>query len=103
METRQITQVHIFFILLNPVYGRYEDREVAACALNAQDLVSFYNNNLLQPNERYRDEVGKYRSFIKGPLFDYNPNESYDEMSVREVWVPIDDLNSLRAKYYFIQ
>lgn len=101
METRQITQVHVFFVVLNNIYGRFEDREIVAVSDDYQKLLDFYYSNLLPENERFRDEQGMYRSFANGPFYNYNPIMcEYD--GFKDEWVSLEEYEKIKSRYYFI-
>ena len=108
METRQITQIHIFYLVLNGVYHRCEGRNIVAVSDELSTIISLYNNNLLPPEERYRDDLGRYRSFREGPLHDYNPVPfqlydvtNYDNLGIKDTWVNEDEIYNLKNKYHW--
>lgn len=109
METRQITQGHIYYLVMNGVYDRCEDRNVAAVSEDLNVLLSFYNENLLPYEERYRDDNHMYRSFKKGLLHNYNPVpfeltgvQNYDGLGIKDAWVDRDALYDIRSRYQWI-
>ena len=109
METRQITQVHIYYLVLNGVYDRCEDRNVVAVSGEPSTLISLYNENLLPDEERYRDELNRFRSFRKGILHDYNPVpfflnsvECYDGLGIRDTWIDENELYNIQSKYHWV-
>ena len=103
METRQITQGHIYFIVLNNMYGTAENQEIVAMSDDKDKLIELYKNNLLPLGERYHDEGGMYRSFVKGIFHDYNP-PMYEEVyeCLKDSWVPIDEIEQAKSKFYFV-
>lgn len=101
METRQITQVHIYFIVLNGVYDRCEDRNIVAVSDDKNRLMEFYNNNLLPPDNRFRDNAGMFRSFKEGPLYNYNPGYNLKEI-FKDEWISMEELNNVKSRYYFV-
>ena len=70
METRTITQVHIYYLVLN-TFGAAEDGAIVAISDERQKLVDYYNSQLLV--EGVRDSAGYYHSFEEGSLYNYNP------------------------------
>ena len=55
METRTITQGRIFILNLN-TFGRAEDTAIAAISDDYNTLASFYLDNLLPEDEKYKKE-----------------------------------------------
>lgn len=109
METRQITQGHIYYLVMNGVYDRCEDRNIVAVAENAETLISLYNDNLLPYDERYRDDMNRYRSFKEGILHNYNPVpfdlhsiESYDGLGIKDTWVDTNELYDIRSRFTWV-
>ncbi len=104
METRQIIQGHIYYLVLNCMYDRCEDRNIVAISEDRNKLINFYESNLLPYEERYRDETGMYRSFMKGPLYEYNPAmyESLDDC-IKDEWFMLDDIDRIKMKYYVVE
>lgn len=109
METRQITQGHIYYLVLNGVSDRCEDRNIVAVAENLDTLISLYNNELLPYEERFRDDYGKYRSFRNGLLYWYNPlpfnltgPEVYDGLGIKDAWVDSNELYNIRSQYQWV-
>ena len=71
METRQINQVKMYFLIMNSVYQRFEDRTAVVCSYEEKNIVDFYSNNSREP---YRDVSGFMRYFDEdSPLYDFNP------------------------------
>lgn len=101
METRQITQVHIYFIVLNGVYDRCEDRNIVVVSDDRTKLIDFYHDNLLPNDKRFRDDYGKFRSFKEGPLYDYNPGYILEDI-IKDEWISMDDLGNVKSRYYFV-
>ena len=101
METRQVTQGHIFFIVLNNIYSRAEDRYIVAVSDDRDKLIDFYKSNLLQ--EGFRDENGMYRSFKEGIFYDFNP-PLFEELHdcIKDDWILIDDIEKIKSQYYFV-
>lgn len=101
METRQITQVHIFYIVLNSVYDRCEDRTIVAVSGSRERLLELYDSSLLPSDKRFRDDYGKYRSFKKGPLYEFNP--SWDGDFIGDDWIPAADLDTVKQRYVWVE
>lgn len=109
METRTITQVRIYILVLN-TFGRAEDSKIAAISGNYQALVDLYNSQLLPKG--YRDENSFYHTFnTSGPLSRLNPcpnlnlNEVdmfghgiHDEWINEDVWYNLVNQN----QYYIV-
>lgn len=109
METRQITQAHVYYLILNGVYDRCEDRNIVAVAESPETLISLYNNDILPYDDRFRDEYGRYRSFKKGILYDYNtlpfPLTSptcYDNLGIKDTWVDTNELYDIRSRFTWV-
>ena len=108
METRTITQVKIYFLAMNGVYDSAEGGSIAAVSTGRDKLIEYYRSQLLPDNERFRDTYGRYRSFKKGPLHDYNPLYTFDTKSdafghgLREEWIPEEDLYDVERRYHFV-
>ena len=109
METRQITQAHLYYLVLNGVYDRCEDRNIVAVAESVEALVSLYNNDILPYDERFRDEYGRYRSFKQGILYGYNSlpfnlssPENYDGLGIKDTWVNMDEIYDIRSRFNWV-
>lgn len=109
METRTITQVKIYILVMNGVYDNAECGSVAAVSTSRDKLIEYYRSQLLPESERFRDEYGRYRSFKKGPLHDYNPLYTFDTKSdmfghgMVEDWVTEKELDNVTSRYNFIK
>ena len=108
METRTITQGRIFILNLN-TFGRAEDTAIAAISDDYNKLVSFYLDNLLSEDERYRDDFGYRISFRSGPLQRFNPCHSielnqlsYFHEGIYDIWIDVADLTKLQSEYYWV-
>ena len=83
METRTITQVRIYKLMLNPMPARAEAREIAAVSTDYDKLVEWYHAQ--KAAEPYRED-GWYRVFKPdSPLAWYNQADSLE----------LNDTNSL--------
>ena len=112
METREITQVHVYFLLLNGVYDRCEARNITIVADSKEKIVNYYSQNLLPRDERFRDESGYYRSFRRDSLlYNYNDlpfnlnvnSECYDDLGIKDDWVELDSLDRIKSRYHWIE
>lgn len=108
METRQVTQVKIYYLFMNGVNDRAEDGSIAAVSTSKDRLIAAYRENLLPQEERFRDEFHKYRSFKNGPFYSYNTLFSLEEQSpwghgLRSEWVLEDELDNIRRRHYFVE
>ena len=102
METREITQGHIYYLRLNGVYDRCEDSDVVAVAESVDALNSFYMENLLPIEERYRDEQNIFRSFKKGPLRNYNTIDMGMSSGIKDFWIDMTELSDLKSQYLWV-
>lgn len=71
METRNITQVRIYKLVLNSMFANYEQGNIVAISPSYEKLVDWYKSQCAK--ELWRD--GRWeKSFIQGsPLEWYNP------------------------------
>ena len=99
METREIRQVKVYFLVMNGVYDYAEGGSIAAVSTSKDRLLSLYNSEMLPDGERYR-------GFKEGPFFGYNPLLSmYDSTfghGLKEEWVTMEELENIKHKYYFV-
>lgn len=105
MEARTITQLHIFYLVLN-TFGRCEDSEIVAISDERQKLVDFYYSQLLE--EGYRDSNGFFHSFKEGILHNYNPpscditSTDWYGNGIHDEWVNEDYYYSLRDRFFIV-
>lgn len=107
METRQVTEVHVYVLYLN-TFGRAEEGTVAAFSTDYDALVRFYSNQLC---EKWRDGAGFLHSFKEGsPLEHLNPCYSLElnqlelfGYGVHDEWISMDDFNRALANQYFVK
>lgn len=108
METREITQVKIYFLVMNGVWDSAEGGSIAAVSTSKDRLIEFYQSQVIPYEERYRDDMGRYRSFKEGPLYNYNLLMTMDARNstfghgLKEEWVLLDDLDDIKHRYHFI-
>lgn len=76
MEIRQITQVKIYVLVLNNMYGRCEEGDIVAISPEYENLIKYYNDNLL--TVPIRDDEGYLHSFKEGDLYFYNHCDSLE-------------------------
>lgn len=96
METRQITQIKMYFLIMNSVCQRSEDRVSVVCSFEEKNIADFYSNNLREP---YRDVSGFMRYFEEGsPLYNFNSVDligvDYYGHGVISMWVNEEDVPS---------
>ena len=112
METRQITQVHIYFLLLNSMFDRCEGRDIVLVADNKEKIYNYYNNNILPYEERFRDDYGYLHSFKSGSLlYNHNPlpfhlgfgEDCYDDLGIKDDWVEESSLYNIKSRYNWIE
>lgn len=107
METRQVTQVKLYYLYMNGVWDNAEGGSIAAVSTSKDRLISLYHEHLLPQGEGFRDELNRYRSFKSGPFYDYNPlpdlMENYQwAHGLKSDWVLEDELENVKRRYYFI-
>lgn len=104
METRIITQVKIYKLILNHVKDKYEVVNIRAISTEYDKLVSWYNDQLVDP---YKDERFEGESWYKvfkqdAPLEWFNPARSLNVgehdargVGIQEEWVDLGLYHSL--------
>jgi hypothetical protein len=104
METRTITQVKIYYLIMNPVTDRAESGVINVMSLEKDRLVSFYNNEFVEP---YKDDRF-HKVFRQGGLLEwYNRLSSLEGLDhfghgLKEEWIDLDDLENIKNQYKFI-
>ena len=100
MEIRTITEVRIYILVLNEMHNRAEYGRPVAMSTEYNNLVNYYNANLLE--ERFRDEDGYLHSFKEGPLFNFNPCMSLElnnldifGFGIQDKWINQDILEDI--------
>lgn len=100
MEIRTVTEVRIYILTLNEMHSRAEYGEHVAISTEYNNLVNYYNANLLE--EGFRDEDGYLHSFKEGPLFNFNPCMSLElnnldifGFGIQDKWINQDILGNL--------
>jgi hypothetical protein len=104
METRLVEQVKVYYLIMNPVTDRAESGRITMMSTDKNTLISAYKNENVST---YDD--GNYRKVFRqgGPLEWYNPLwtiEGVDSFGhgLSEDWVDMENLQTLKNKYYFI-
>ena len=106
METRQITQVRLYVLILN-TFGAAESGNIVAVSDDYQRLVTWYQSQFA--DEPYRED-GWYKTFKKGsPLEYHNPCGSVElngtniwNHGIHDEWVLLDDLDIIRNRYFYV-
>lgn len=106
METRTITQVKLYVLILN-TFGAAESGEVVAVSDDYHKLVSWYRDQFA--DEPYR-EGGWYKTFKKdSPIEFNNPCDSvelnhtnYWNHGIHDEWVPVDNLYEIKNRYLYV-
>lgn len=104
METRTITQVKIYKLLLNPMPANFENINMVAIAYDKQHLIDWYESLKVEP---YEDE-NWYKVFKRGSKLEwYNPIEYSDYGGIQEEWTTqeaIDNfISNAENSYGFIE
>lgn len=112
METRDVTEVRLFALIMNNVHDRAEGCELVAVSDDYQKLVNWYNSQ--KAEKPYRSEYDNnmyYKVFKEGseleyfnPLFSLGLNEmSPFGQGIKDEWVNIEQLSSIRSRLLFIE
>ena len=104
METRIITQVKIYKLLLNPMSANFEKINMVAIAYDKQHLIDWYESLKVEP---YEDE-NWYKVFKRGSKLEwYNPIEYSDYGGIQEEWTTQEAIDNFIANaensYGFIE
>ena len=104
METRIVEQVKVYYLIMNPMTDRAESGRIAMMSTERDKLLSHYEGELVTP---YDDD--RFRKVFRqgGPLFCFYPigtTEGVDTFGhgLSEDWVDVENLQTLKNKYYFI-
>ena len=109
METREITQVKIYYLVMNGVFDSAEEGHISAVSTSKNRLTEFYNAQLLPIEERFRDDYGRFRSFRRGAFYDFNPLYTFSAdqdtfgHGLKEDWLTFDEFENVKRKYYFVE
>ena len=106
METRQITQVRVYVLILN-TFGAAESGDIVAVSDDYRRLVSWYQSQFA--DEPYRED-GWYKTFKKGSTIEYNNPCGSVELNdtnhwnhgIHDEWVLLDDLDIIRNMYLYV-
>ena len=106
METRQITQVRLYVLILN-TFGSAESGCIVAVSDDYQRLVTWYQSQFA--DEPYRED-GWYKIFKKGSPIEYNNpcgsielnDTNYWNHGIHDEWVLVDDLDIIRNRYLYV-
>lgn len=92
METRQVTEVKVYRLVMNPMTGRIEDGYIVAISLDVEKLANWYESLKVEPYENIQDcsanpEVPVikvwHKTFKKGSVLEwYNPIDSLQRLSL---------------------
>lgn len=104
METRIITQVKIYKLLLNPMPANFEKINMVAIAYDKQHLIDWYESLKVEP---YEDE-NWHKVFKRGSKLEwYNPIEYSDYGGIQEEWTTQEAIDNFIANaensYGFIE
>ena len=103
METRTITQVKLYKLVLNNVHDCAEGRALVAISYTEEALKNWYADQLAP--EGYRDNQGYYQVFKKdSALYNFNPtdlsNISVFGHGIFEEWVNEDDMLNILSRFH---
>lgn len=106
METRQITQVRLYVLILN-TFGAAESGNIVAVSDDYQRLVTWYQSQFA--DEPYREDEW-YKTFKKGSPIEYNNPCNSIELNdtntwnhgIHDEWVLLDDLDIIRNNYLYV-
>lgn len=111
METRQVTEVKLFFLVLNPMAGNAENSNCLAYSEEKPKLIEWYNRQIVEPYQddgisHFSGEPTKWhKTFAPGSILEwYNPLFSLDEpnhygQGIIEKWVPIELFEQNKINY----
>ena len=111
METRVITEVSIFVLVLISIYDCYEGGQIVAFSVVYNRLVNWYMNQLANEPYRLEEENNRYLRRFKNdsPLRDYNPlyslalNETdHFNHGIHDEWIYIDNLENTKSRFTFV-
>lgn len=107
METRLITQVKLYILRLNSIFGNAEQANIVLVSPELSHLQDYYFRNRCAPYNEINEAfgMGYIRYFAKSShLVDYNPADyevhnccTYDGAhGITEEWVDIDILDNIK-------
>lgn len=95
MEIRQITQVKVYILVLNPMQDRNKAiHHQVAMATDKNKIIEWYNNEIAE--EPYTDNERWHKLFKKGSVLEwYNPAQiesiGYSQEGIHEGWINFND------------
>lgn len=101
METRNITQIKVYKLILNPMTGRAEDENIAAMSTSKEGL----ENLLKEEKVEYYSDEGWNKNFRQGGLLEwYNYARGAWEKGelIEEEWVEEDVYEEIKQLRNFI-
>ncbi len=107
MEQRVITQVKIYYLVMNPMTDRTEASKIVVMSEDRDRLIRYYTDNLVP----YYNDGNWSKTFRKDtPLEWYNPLGSLEENKVnhwghglKSEWVDESAyFNEVKNKYFFV-
>jgi hypothetical protein len=108
METRQVTQVRLFKLLLNHMTDRAESISLAAVAYSKDSLLEWEKEQ--RAAEGYRDEHGYHKVYKQGSTLEWfnpcrNPDFEFVKFGggVSDQWVDEDAVPDLKNRFYFVE
>ena len=108
METRTVTEVRVYKLLMNDVHNTAESSDIVAFSTDYDRLVQWYKEQFAPVS--YRDEDGYCRRFRKDSvLYNFNPIVSTKlnslnrfDQGIQDEWIPLDILEDSKHYYWFI-
>ena len=95
METREVTEVKVCFLYLNPINGKAKDRELAAMSYDRTTLEDWFE--MLRESEPYKDG-GFIKRFRRGSALEmYNPWLGTG-LGIYEKWVNQEEFNMFKER-----
>ncbi len=90
METRTITQVKAYKLLLNPMHARTETISLVAISYDRQELIDWYESLKV---ESYIEE-NWHKTFKKGSKLEwYNPFDHSSYGGIQEEWTTLEEID----------
>lgn len=107
METRNVTQYHVYLLVLN-TFGRAEEMGIAAVSTDYDHLVSWYHDQFAE--SKWRDASGFIHTFKEGsPIENYNPCSSIvlNQLGcfgdgIKDEWVDQSSFETIPGRFYFL-
>lgn len=107
METKNVTQYHVYLLVLN-TFGAAEEMNIAAVSTDYNHLVSWYRDQFA--DSRWRDDLGFVHSFKEGsPIQNYNPCSStvLNQLGcfgdgIKDEWVDQSSFETIPGRFYFL-